>query len=405
MRIFLKVLLIFIAFLLFLTAIPYIITPVYDFPEKHPFSGDKFYNPYDTINPAGWLKANFHSHSHAWAGFTAGKENINEEIEQRYKALNYDIICISDYMKINTFLSGQKIYIPVYEHGYGFTKNHQLVIGAKEVKWIDYVFAQTINDKQHTLNEIKTGDNIISLNHPHLRGAYDSDDVEKLTGYDCIEVANQNFGTAEDLWDASLSSGNPVFGLADDDSHNSKNYSDIGKCFDFVNTDEPSAGTVLKALKHGRNIAVDLSLPGGSPFDSLKNKSENLSFPEQFRMNGNVLSVKLKLPAREITFIGQNGKHEAVFSNTDSASYVFLPEDTYIRTVVINMNGARMYLNPVMRYNGSELPHYTAVINESATLMFRLIIILITTAIIYISYILLKRWNKKIIPDVRNAEL
>lgn len=404
MRVLLKVFLIFLAVLLVIAAIPYIITPVYNFPEKHPFTGDKFYNPYDSLNALGWLKANFHSHSYAWAGFTAGRENINEEIIERYKSLNYDIICISDYMKINTFLSDQKIYIPVYEHGYGFTKNHQLVIGAKEVKWLDYVFTQTLNDKQYTIEQLKRDDNIIVLNHPHLRGAYDSEDAAKLTGYDCIEIANQNFGMADDLWDAALSSGSPVFCLADDDSHNSKNYSDMGKCFNLVNTSESSADGVIKALKHGRNIAVDLNLAGGSPFDSLKNKYDNLSLPLRFEMKGNFLTIKLKQPAKEIIFTGSNGKQMAESKNIDSASCSFHETDTYIRTVIVNVNGARMYLNPVIRYNGT-LPLYSASVNESATLIFRLTIIFVSIVIILGAYLLVKKRQKKLIPDVSTAQL
>jgi hypothetical protein len=398
-----KILLILLAVAILFACIPYVITPIYDFPAKQKFSGDKFYNPYENIKSGKWLKANFHAHSNAWWGFTDGRENIASEMKERYKSLDYDIFSISDYMKINSLFGGENIFVPVYEHGYGFTKNHQLVIGAKNVDWLDYLFLQTMSDKQYTLNEIKKDDNIIVLNHPHLRDSYSSEDVRKLTGYNYIEIVNQNHGTALDLWDDALSSGSLIFGITGEDSHNSKNYIDMGKCFNLIYADNASEQGVLTALKMGRIIAVDL-VSGNGNFNTLKTRSNELVIPEVCKMLNGTICIKLGSPVKDIEFIGQDGKHMKSFGDTDSASYSFLPGDTYIRTEMTLNNGSKIYLNPVIRYNGNNFPLYSAVVNNSATFLFRGLIILILASIILTVY-LIRRKSKKIVPDVQTAEL
>ena len=84
----------------------------------------------------------FHVHSRAWGGITAGSENSSQKIFGVYHQLGYDHLSISDYMRINTYQSGNSHYLPGYEHGFGMGKNHQLIIGAKNVLWFDFPFLQ-----------------------------------------------------------------------------------------------------------------------------------------------------------------------------------------------------------------------------------------------------------------------
>jgi hypothetical protein len=57
----------------------------------------------------------------AMGGITAGSSSTAELVASRYE-IKYDIASISDYQSINTFLSSDSSYIPVYEHGYGILK-------------------------------------------------------------------------------------------------------------------------------------------------------------------------------------------------------------------------------------------------------------------------------------------
>jgi len=361
-----------LAILSFLTLalVPYLVSPIYDFPDKRPFSGEKFYNPYQGIASGRWLRANFHSHSFCWLGLTDGRRNDPTEMLQRYTDMNYDICAISDYMRINSETRAGKIYIPVYEHGYGITKNHQLVIGAGSVNWLDYLFLQNAHNKQNVLKNIKKADNLVVLAHPRLRNAYTAEDMCKLTDFDFIEIANQNYGNALDIWDAALSNGTAVFCLSNDDSHNSVDFLDIGKCFTLVNSVKYEPDAIMSALKEGKTIAVILS--GEGDRESLIEKHQNLPELSSLEVEGNTVKLVLTTPVKEIIFTGFGGKQVQVSSDCNWASYEMKPEDSYIRLTLVNEGNDELYLNPVFRYSGNSYQVYYSSINEYKTLVLRL---------------------------------
>ena len=124
-------------FLLGIEAVLYFSAPVYEFPEPAPFSGDKFFNPYQGLGSTGWRKSNFHFHVKEWWGLTAGRNNTPQDFYRVYKWMDYDAPQISNYQSISTLFRDSSFYIPVYEHGYGLRKKHQILIGAREVLWLD----------------------------------------------------------------------------------------------------------------------------------------------------------------------------------------------------------------------------------------------------------------------------
>ena len=159
----------FIAFFLFITFLPFLISPVYNFPEPKPFSGDKIWNPYADIDSTKWQKGNFQIQSLAWGGITDGNNNPTDSIYALYKKLGYDVIGISDYMKINDYYKNHSGYIPIYEHGYNLRKTHQVSIGAKEVYWLDFPFLQTTSQKQFIINQLRPKTELLSIVHPNFR--------------------------------------------------------------------------------------------------------------------------------------------------------------------------------------------------------------------------------------------
>src|ERR1019366_5799714 len=97
------------------------------------------------------------------------------------------IIGISDYQHINLYNKNEPGFVPVYEHGYMFPKVHQLVYGAKEVYWLDYPFSQTLNNKEYVIKKLKEQSSVIvELAHPLWNDAYSRNDMNYLSGYDCI---------------------------------------------------------------------------------------------------------------------------------------------------------------------------------------------------------------------------
>src|SRR6185437_1400617 len=117
------------------------------------FSGDSIYNPYKSAVAGRWIKCNFHAHAHCWGGITDGKGTANN-IYDAYKKLHYGIATISDYEYIDTTDQFSPNYISSYEHGYNISKIHELVLNASSVCWADYLLPQTLNNKQHILDDL-----------------------------------------------------------------------------------------------------------------------------------------------------------------------------------------------------------------------------------------------------------
>jgi hypothetical protein len=329
----------------------YALAPIYTFTEPEPFSGDKFLNPYENIDSLNWEKGNFQVQSRAWMGITNGRHNTNEAIQAIYKQLGYDIIVTSDYMRINKFGEGTPNYIPTYEHGYGWRKNHQVCLGASRVCWRDYPLYQSLSHKQHVLNFLRGQNEIIAIAHPELRGGYTLEDMKYLGNYDLIEAFN-NIRFSVVHWDAALTSGHLAYLLANDDAHNVFNPEEVGMVFTMINTPGLSKDAVLNALKNGKSYAVRMAMRKGADFVEKAIDHKNNPALKSMKMIGDTLQIEVSERAERIRFLKQGGElvHRAV--DTCCAAYKFAPDDSYIRVEIVFPNGTQFYFNPVVRYNG-----------------------------------------------------
>lgn len=353
MKILFIILKILLLILLIVIILPYILCPFYKYPEIKPFSGKQYYNPYDKIDSTAWKKANFHTHSKQWEGLTAGSKNSEDTVAKKYKEIKYDIVGISDYQRINTFLKSDPGYIPVYEHGYGISKTHQLVIGGSKVSWKEFIFFQTFNNKQDMLLSLKKDDEVISVNHPHLRNAYPPEDLKYLKGYDLIEASSHSYFNAADLWDTALSAGNPVFVIADDDNHDIYDPFDYGYVYTMVNCKEINIDNVKAALRSGNTFGVELEpVDDTSPGKKIE-QSAIMPVIRSCSIDNDTLKMKFSRLCDTIKLYGQNGVIRKTVLNTDSVSYNFKESDTYIRTEINQITKSNIYLNPVFRYSGT----------------------------------------------------
>jgi len=354
-KLFYWVLILLVLFFFFL----YALAPIYNFSEPEPFSGDELLNPYENMDSSNWKKGNFQVQSRAWMGITNGRHNTNQAIETIYKQLGYDIIVTSDYMRINTFGEGSPNYIPTYEHGYGWRKNHQVCLGASRVCWRDYPIYQSLSHKQHVLNFLRDQNEIVAIAHPELRGGYTLEDMKYLSNYNLIEAFNNvRFSLAH--WDAALSSGHLAYLLSNDDAHNIFNPTEVGMVFTMINTPNSDENAVLNALKSGRSYAVRMSMRKGADYVEKANDHQNNPVLNSVDVIGDTLKVELSDRAERIRFLKQEGALIHREHDTCCASYVFKPDDNYIRIEAIFANGTEFYLNPVVRYNGTSITQQEA---------------------------------------------
>jgi hypothetical protein len=329
---------IFISFTLWIVINQYLFCPSFLFDSSQPFSGASFYNPYDSINAYDWKKCNFHAHTNAWHGITHGSGTA-KDVYHVYDSMNYVVHCVSDYQSINKMYANSSGYIPAYEHGYNTGKTHQLVLGSEKVKWIDYFFPQSLNNKQDVLNHLVGPENVVIVNHPSSFHSYNASDFRYLTNYNCMEVLSP-YAISIACWDTALSNGKPVFIVGNDDEHNIFSKNSVGRMCTYINASSIDQKTVLNALKKGKGYGVRLG-----------NFGKQLPVLNSLKLKGDTMLVEMSDPADQISFIGQNGKLLAKNKNTISATYIIKPEDRYVRTVIDYGSGTSIFLNPVFRYN------------------------------------------------------
>jgi hypothetical protein len=368
-----KIFLLFILLMVLIFTIKYITCPVYNFPEPEPFSGDKYYNPYENLKTNQWKKANFQVQSYAWSGITSGRGNTNEEIYETYKSLGYDVIATSDYQKINRFRENQDSYIPVYEHGYGIKKNHQVLIGAGVVMWKDYPIFQTIHNKQNILNLLAEDNELVYIAHPKLRHGYQPENMKWLSNYDGIEVLN-NYRTSLEHWDAALSAGKYVSILGNDDAHDISNPDEIGHHCTFINSPTNHREDILEALKSNRAFGAKIWRPHGESLEEKINRTRHLPQILDVKLLGDTLMISCDSIVKAFRFIGQNGQLLKSVGPSDSAFYVIGPQDTYVRIELEFENQTVYYLNPIARYV-DEIPNNKTIpeINVMKTAILRVV--------------------------------
>ena len=367
-------------FLLGIEAVLYFTAPVYDFQEPMQFSGDKFFNPYQGLDSSGWRKSNFHFHVKEWWGLTAGRNNTPEDFYRVYKWMNYDAPQISNYQSISTLFRDSVFYIPVYEHGFGLRKKHQMLIGAREVLWLDYSIVQNLSQKQHILNLLRPQSDIVAIAHPDWEGGYSLRDMKYLSNYDMLEVLDNNWRSIPQ-WDAALSGGHVAWILADDDAHNIKDPYQIQRCATYIHSPFLHKDSMISSLKSGKAYGVEIYMGNNWTFEQKAGWAKRIPKLQSVRMAGDTLKVSVSGEVFKVMFIGQDGRIRKSVYGAKGHWYKFTPEDTYIRTEITFIahhthptigSGDIFYLNPVFRYNG-EFPvnDLKAEINWPRTWIFR----------------------------------
>lgn len=370
----------------------YFLGTFYYFPKPIPFGGNQLYNPYADINSGTWVKCNFHAHSTAWSGLTNG-EGGTDTVWDTYDSLGYSIHCVSQYQLIDTTNREKENYLPAYEHGYNIRKTHQLVLGDHKTLRFDYIFPQTLSNKQSILNSLKENDSsVVILNHPQLRSGYTCRDMRYLDSYECLEVLNPSVNSFAH-WDAALSAGKPVFIVGNDDTHNIYRLDNIGRECTWLNVRKLNKQNVLSALKKGQGYGMTVGKLNG---ETLCARTRRLKYElpvlKEFHLRGDTISFLMSKKAEQIQFFGQNGRMLADTTHTSSASYIIRKEDHYVRTAIIFEDNTAIYLNPVFRYTKDPfIKNQKPFVNKTKTLLFHLrgavlVVIWAVAALTFIRY-------------------
>jgi hypothetical protein len=334
------------------------IPPAYNFSEPTAFSGTKWYNPYTTIDTNDLKLSNFQIQSKSYGGVTNGRNNSSERVFSTYKNLGYDVITISDYMKINHYKENSHPHVTVYEHGYGFFKNHQVCLGASEVTWLDFPLFQSQSSKQFVLNELKKKNKCVAIAHPSLRDAYSIDDMKVLRGYDLIEALS-NYKNSLELWDAALSSGNPVFLIADDDAHNLDKPDDYGRVATVIHSKSSEEDSLIHALKHGDAYGLVVQTPDYDTHEKKAKRFKKLPQMLTHTVVNDSLFLSFSDSIQEVRAIGQDGAlllHLKLMNETSSFLFPLANVAHFVRFEVKLKDGSKIFTNPVFRSKDGTKP-------------------------------------------------
>ncbi|MDR0450353.1 MAG: CehA/McbA family metallohydrolase [Treponema sp.] len=294
----------------------------------------KIQNPYKAGGV--WLKGNLHTHTNA---SPCGHYPL-EEIAATYsdRIMKYDFLAVTDHLLITDVSAVQGMNGLVVFSGAEFKKEARQTLGINISSYDDDGFDKT--NHQRIFDEVRRQGGISIICHPHLyeEGYWPLERLLELTGYTALEIYNHNVkmnnagrAVATDLWDALLSAGRRVWGIASDDFHHRSRY---GGGFIAALGEEKSASAILGALEKGAFYASsgivlkDIGVKGGSI--SLTAASG--------RVKGTVFR-----------FIGKDGKllkEERAAEPEAAASYTPRGDESYVRVEACREDGARAWTQP-----------------------------------------------------------
>jgi hypothetical protein len=200
---------------------------------------------------------------------------------------------------------------------------------------------------QRNVDEIRAAKGIPHINHPNFRWSITADQLTQVRNNKLFEIYNghpqvNNIGGGtvaglEEVWDAILSSGLLLYGLAVDDAHHFKRPGDPtaagpGRGWVYVRAPSLTPAAILSAMERGEfysSSGVELS---------------------DYRVDGSSMTVEVKSTAwskYRIQFIGREGRVLAEVRD-GMATYRFKGDEGYVRARVIESNGLMAWTQPVM---------------------------------------------------------
>jgi hypothetical protein len=204
--------------------------------------------------------------------------------------------------------------------------------------------------------------------------------MKVLRGYDLIEALS-NFKNSLELWDAALSSGNPVFLIADDDAHNLDKPNDYGRVATVIHSANTAEDSLLSALKKGSAYGLVVQTPEGDSHEAKAKRFKKLPQMLAHTVANDSVHLQFSDSIRELKAVGQDGKVLLDLAlNNQSSSYTFALTDVshFVRFEVKMKDGSKIYTNPIIRSADGKIPVvFQAGVDIWASQFYRLLGILV----------------------------
>lgn len=296
-----------------------------------------------------WFKGNLHTHT-----VNSDGDSAPDAVARWYKEHRYNFLVLTDHdyftnpEGLNSFFAARDKFLLI--PGEEVSAKHDskpIHVNAFDIRsTILPVGGTSILDTiQKNVDAIRQAGGLPSLNHPNFHWAVRPGDLRQVNGLKLFEVYNGHptvnnwggggFESLDEMWDAVLTAGREVYGIAVDDAHHFKSlgpqYSNPGRGWVMVKARELSTRSVTEALENG-----DFYASTGVELDEVERLGQGLR-----------LKISEANQTRFTTeFIGADGK---VLSRTfdNPAEYQLKPGEAYVRARVTDSNGNRAWVQPV----------------------------------------------------------
>ncbi|MBL8959507.1 MAG: CehA/McbA family metallohydrolase [Gemmatimonadetes bacterium] len=306
-----------------------------------------------TPQPGGarWYKGNTHTHT-----LNSDGDSHPDDVVKWYRAHGYHFVALTDHNVLTTVdglnavhgLDNQFLVVRGEEVTDRFGER-PLHINALDLSRLvlPQGGASAVEAVQRDVDAIRAANGVPSINHPNFGWALSADELAQVRNNRLFEIYNghpmvNNVGgggkpSLEEMWDAVLSRGILLYGLAVDDAHHFKRHDDRtasrpGKGWIHVRADTLTPRALLGAIERGdfySSTGVELAEVGATPSEV-------------------TVAVKPTTYSKyRIQFIGRGGR---VLQETAEprATYRVRGDEGYVRARVIESNGDMAWTQPVM---------------------------------------------------------
>jgi hypothetical protein len=298
-----------------------------------------------------WFKGNTHAHTSQSDG-----DSTPEEVARWYRDRGYHFLVLTDHNVLTPVdaLNGedgvarQFLVIKGEELTTRFGDKPLHINGLDIRRPIDPRAGDSVLDVlQRNVDAIREENGVPHINHPSFGWAITADELGAVRRTRLFEVFNghprvNNLGgggtpSLEEMWDAILSKGTLLYGIAVDDAHFFKDpgnpdLATPGRGWVMVRTDRLETRSLLEALERG-----DFYATTGVELIDYRSTAERIAVT----VNATTFSKY------RVQFIGQGGK--VLYEATDPiAEYVIRGNEGYVRAKVLESNGRTAWLQPVI---------------------------------------------------------
>jgi hypothetical protein len=306
-----------------------------------------------TASPASgrWYKGNTHSHT-----LNSDGDSTPDEVVRWYREHGYAFVVITDHNYLtsvdglNALHGADEKFLVIRgeEVSTSFAKKAVHVNGLNGSARVGTQTGNSILEVlQNSVDNIRRVNGIPHVNHPNFQWALTRDDLQQLRNYRHVEIYNghpqvNNLGGGgvpgmEEVWDALLSSGKMVYGVAVDDAHTFKdpanpNLATPGRAWIAVRAPRLETAAIMNAFDRGdfyASTGVELT---------------------DYHATPKRIAISVNAPAfskYRIQFIGKGGR---LLKEVLEPAAVYEPrgDEGYVRTRVLESNGRMAWCQPIL---------------------------------------------------------